>query len=97
MSNRLTLDANIICYWGFDETLETDVARDATANALHLTVSNASSVALGRVGGSRGLNGSSSFASVTSSLLNLIGDLTIIGWFKLISVNTTGSLLRCFL
>jgi hypothetical protein len=96
MSNRLTLDANIIGYWGFDEALETDDALDATANALHLVVTNASSTTLGRVGGARGMNGSSSFASATNALLRITNELTIIGWFKLSSVNTTGSLLRCF-
>lgn len=96
MSNRLTLDANIIGYWGFDEALETDAARDASANSLHLTVTNASSASIGRVGGARGLNGTSSYASVTSSLLRLAGDWLLIGWFKLTSVNNSGSLLRCF-
>lgn len=96
MSNRLSLDANIIGYWGFDEALETDSARDATANALHLTVTSANSATIGRVGGARGMNGSSSFASVTNSLLRLTGDWLLIGWFKLASVNTTGSFLRCF-
>jgi hypothetical protein len=93
---RLTLDADLRGYWGFDEALETDTARDATVNALHLTVTNASSASLGRVGGARGMNGTSSFASVTSALLRVTGDLTLIGWFRLSSVNTTGSLLRCF-
>jgi hypothetical protein len=93
---RLTLDANLIGYWGFDEALETDAARDATANALHLTVTNASSATLGRVGGARGMNGTSSFAAITSSALRLTGDLALIGWFRLTSVNTTGSFLRCF-
>lgn len=96
MAVRLPLDANLIGYWGFDEALETDTARDATANALHLTVTSASGAALGRVGGARDLNGSTSFASVTSALLRLLGDWLLIGWFKLDSVNTTGSLLRCF-
>ncbi len=96
MAVRLSLDANLIGYWGFDEALETDAARDATTNALHLTVTSAPAATLGRVGGARDLNGSSSFASVTSSLLRLTGDWLLIGWFKLDSVNTTGSLLRCF-
>lgn len=96
MSNRLSLDANIIGYWGFDEALETDSARDATTNALHLTVTSSPAATLGRVGGARDLNGSTSFASITSSLLRLTGDWLLIGWFKLDSVNTTGSLLRCF-
>lgn len=96
MAVRLPLDANLIGYWGFDEALETDAAQDATANALHLTVTSSPAATLGRVGGARDLNGSSSFASVTSSLLRLTGDWLLVGWFKLDSVNTTGSLLRCF-
>lgn len=96
MAVRLPLDANLIGYWGFDEALETDTARDATANALHLTVTSANAATLGRVGGARDLNGTTSFASVTSAALRLTGDWLLIGWFKLDSVNTTGSLLRCF-
>jgi hypothetical protein len=42
------------------------------------------------------MNGSSSFASVANAALRLTGDLAIIGWFKLNSVNTSGSFLRCF-
>lgn len=97
MAVRLTLDANVVGYWGFDEALETDDARDATANNLHLTVTSATSATLGRVGGARGLNGSSSFASVTDAALRITGDLALIGWFKLTSVNTAGSLLRCLI
>jgi Concanavalin A-like lectin/glucanases superfamily len=93
---RLPLDANLIGYWGFDEALETDAARDATTNALHLTVTSSPAGALGRVGGARDLNGTSSFASVTSPLLRLTSDWLLLGWFKLDTVNTGGSLLRCF-
>lgn len=96
MAVRLSLDSSLIGYWGFDEALETDVARDATANALHLTVTAATATALGRVGAARDLNGSSSFATVTSAALRLTGDWLFIGWFKLDTVNTSGSLLRCF-
>lgn len=96
MAVRLPLDSNLIGYWGFDEALETDAARDATANALHLTVTSATAATLGRVGGARRFNGTSSFAAVTSPTLRLTGDWLLIGWFNLNSVNTTGSLLRCF-
>jgi len=92
---RLSLDANLIGYWGFDEALETDAARDATANALHLTVTSASSATLGRVGGARGLNGTSSFASISNPLLRLTAGLTLISWVKMNSINPTGSQLRC--
>jgi Concanavalin A-like lectin/glucanases superfamily len=93
---RLTLDANLRGYWGFDEALETDDARDATANAAHLTVTSATAATLGRVGGAREFNGTSSFAAVTAASLRLTGDMLLIGWFKLDSSNTSGSLLRCF-
>jgi len=93
---RLDLDANLIGYWGFDESLETDAARDATANALHLTVTAAVSSQLGRVGAARELNGTSSFAAITHAALRLTGDWLLVGWFKLDTVNSTGSLLRCF-
>lgn len=96
MAVRLPLDSNLIGYWGFDEALETDAARDATTNALHLTVTSATAATLGRVGGARRFNGTSSFAAVTSPTLRLTGDWLLIGWFNLNSVNTTGSLLRCF-
>lgn len=97
MSQRLLLDANLVGYWGFDEALETDAARDGTTNGLHLTVTSALGVSLGRVGAARDLNGSSSFASLASASLRLIGDLTLIGWGKLDSYNTSGSLLRCLI
>lgn len=94
MAIRLPLDANLIGYWGLDETLETDNAIDETTNALNLTVTSASSVSLGRVGNARGFNGTSSFASLTSATLRLTGDLTLIGWFKINTFNATGSTLR---
>lgn len=95
MSQRLALDANLIGYWGLDEALETDSAIDTTANALDLTVTGSNGTAPGRVGNSRRFDGTSSFASVTSALLRLTGDLTLMGWVKLNSVNSGGTQLRC--
>lgn len=95
MGQRLSLDANLIGYWGFDEALETDNAIDLTANALHLTVTSSNGTAPGRIGNSRRFDGSASFASVTSALLRLTGDLTLMGWAKLNSYNAGGSQLRC--
>ena len=94
MSNRLSLDANLIGYWGFDEALETDVAVDSTSNALNLTVTSSSGTFPGRVGNSRLFDGSASYASVTSALLRLTGDLTLMGWAKLTSYNASGTQLR---
>lgn len=97
MTQRLTLDGNVVGYWGLDETLETDVALDATANALNLTVVSASGTAPGRVGNSRRFDGVTSYASVTSPLLRLTGDLTLMAWAKLVSYNSGGTQLRCIL
>ena len=96
MSQRLTIDASIIGYWGLDEALETDNAIDATANVLDLTVTASSGTAPGRVGNSRRFNGSSSVAALTSAALRLTGDLTLMAWVKLSSFNSSGSLLRAF-
>lgn len=97
MTQRLTLDANVIGYWGLDEALETDNAIDATANALNLTVTASNGTAPGRVGNSRRFDGSTSYASVTSPLLRLIDDLTLMVWAKLVSYNSGGTQLRCIL
>lgn len=97
MSNRLTLDANIIGYWGFDEALETDNAIDESQYAdAHLTVTGSPSVQLGRVGAARTLS-SSAYATVSNARLRVTGDLTMMVWFKMVSVNNAGSLLRCIL
>lgn len=94
--NRLDLDANLVGYWGFDETLETDNAIDESQYAdAHLTVTNATSVQTGRVGGSRQLS-ASAYASITLARLRITGDGVFTGWFKLSSVNNSGSLLRAF-
>jgi hypothetical protein len=97
MTQRLTLDGNVVGYWGLDEALETDNAIDATANALHLAVTASNGTAPGRVGNSRRFDGSTSYASVTSALLRLTGDLTLMAWAKLLSYNSGGSQLRCIL
>lgn len=97
MAQRILLDSNLVGYWGLDEALETDVALDSTANALTLTVTNASGTAPGRVGNSRQLNGASSFASVSDAKLRLTGDLTLMAWVKLSSYNGAGSQLRSIL
>lgn len=94
MSNRLPIDSNLIGYWGFDEALETDAAVDETSNALDLTVTASTGTSPGRVGNSRLFDGTATYASVTSSLLRLTGDLTLVGWAKLTSYNAAGSQLR---
>lgn len=94
-ANRLVLDANLIGYWGLDEALETDVAVDATANALDLTVTSAVGTAPGRIGNSRQFDGLSSYATLSSALLRLTADFTFMGWAKLQSYNSSGSNLRC--
>lgn len=92
---RLPIDASIVGYWGFDESLETDPAVDESLNALNLTVSNSSSVPFGRVGFARGFNGTSTFAAPASSTnLRLLTDLTIIVWARITVYNSTGSSLR---
>jgi len=99
MSNRLTPDANLVGYWGFDEALETDNALDGASffAPADLAVTSAVSVQDGRVGGARQFNGSSSFASVTAAKLRLLGDALFIGWVKLASYNSSGSFLRTIL
>jgi hypothetical protein len=97
MSNRLPLDAHLIGYWGFDEALETDAAIDGTNNALNLTVNASSGTSPGRVGNSRLFDGASSYASISSALLRLTGDLTLMGWAKLNSYNPSGTQLRALI
>ena len=82
MGQRLTLDSNVVGYWGFDEALETEPAIDSTANGLNLTVTNSNGALPGRVGNARRFDGSTSFASVTSALLRLTGSLTLMGWVR---------------
>lgn len=97
--NRLDPDVNLLGYWGFDEALETDNALDgATFFApADLVVTSAVSVQGGRVGSAREFSGSASFAAVTSARLRLLSVATFIGWCKLDSYNSGGSLLRCLL
>lgn len=97
MGQRLTIDSNIIGYWGFDEALETDVGIDETANALNLTVTASNGTTPGRVGNARKFDGTTSFATVTSALLRQTGDLTLMGWVRLSTYNGMGSQLRCLL
>lgn len=95
MGQRLSLDSNLVAYYGFDEALETDSALDGSGNGLHLTVTSSPGTAPGRIGNSRQFNGTATFASVTSALLRLTGDLTLMGWAKLNTYNAGGTQLRC--
>jgi hypothetical protein len=97
MSRRLPIDAHLIGYWGFDEALETDTAIDGTGNSLDLTVNASSGTAPGRVGNSRLFDGASSYASISSALLRLTGDLTLMVWAKLNSYNPSGTQLRALI
>lgn len=96
-SRRLTLDANLIGYWGLDEALETDTALDETANALDLAVTSSSGAAPGRLGNARKFDGAASFATLSSAALRLTGDLTIVAWVKVLSYSSGGSMLRTIL
>lgn len=78
--NRLDPDINLLGYWGFDESLETDNALDGATNfsPADLVITSALSVQDGRVGGARDFNGTSSFGSVTVARLRLLGAATFI-------------------
>jgi len=95
--NRLDLDANLVGYWGFDETLESDNAIDESQYAdAHLTVTTSPSVVPGRVGNARTLTGGA-YASLSLARLRLQSDCTMIGGFKLNSLLSSGSQLRCLM
>lgn len=96
MPDRLPIDVNVIGYWGFDESLETDVAFDESTNLNALTVTSSPSVVLGRIGNARQFNGTTTFAEPVgvSTQFRLLGDAAFIGWAKLDSYNSGGSLLR---
>lgn len=99
MSLRLTLDANLIGYWGFDEALPTDVGVDESSYAdAHVTVTGSPSTQLARIGNGRMFTGSA-FATPTIAISRLrrTGDLTLITWIKLTSLNNSGSFLRCIM
>lgn len=96
MSQRLNIDVNLIGYWGFDEADEANNAIDASSSGYDLTVTASNGTAPGRVGNSRRFNGTSSFASITTAGLRLVGDLTLMAWVKLGSYNGGGSQLRAF-
>lgn len=99
MSHRLTPDAHLIGYWGFDEALETDNALDGATftTAADLVVSNAVSVQVGRIGAARQFDGSTTKAEVTASKLRLQGDVLLGAWARLTTYNSSGSLLRTIL
>lgn len=95
--NRLDLDANLVGYWGFDETLESDNAIDESQYAdAHLTVTTSPSVVPGRVGNARTLTGGA-YASLNLARLRLQSDCTMMGGFKLNSLLSSGSQLRCLM
>lgn len=95
--NRLDLDANLVGYWGFDETLESDNAIDESQYAdAHLTVTTSPSVVPGRVGNARTLTGGA-YASLSLARLRLQSDCTMMGGFKLNSLLSSGSQLRCLM
>lgn len=95
MADRLPVDSNVIGYWGFDESLETDVAFDESTYARNLTVTSASGIIPGRVGNARQFNGTSSFAApVDSTPFRLTGALTFISWVRVTNYNSGGSTLR---
>lgn len=99
MSLRLTLDANLIGYWGFDEALPTDVGVDESSYAdAHVTVTGSPSTQLARIGNGRTFT-SSAYATPTIAISRLrrTGDLTLISWIKLTSLNNSGSFLRCIM
>lgn len=99
MTSRLTPDANLIGYWGFDEALETDDALDGATFTVpaNLTVTSATAVVEGRIGASRQFDGTTGFAAVTAAKLRLQGDALFAGWVQLASYNSSGSLLRTIL
>lgn len=95
MADRLPVDSNVIGYWGFDESLETDPAFDESSYARNLTVTSASGIAIGRVGNARQFNGTSSFAApADSSPFRLTGPLSFISWTRITNYNSGGSTLR---
>lgn len=95
MAERLPVDSHVLGYWGFDESLETDVAFDESSGANNLTVTSSPGVSLGRIGNARSFNGSSTFAAPASSTsFRLQGELTLIGWIQITNYNTSGSNLR---
>jgi len=94
VADRLPIDANVIGYWGFDESLETDIALDESSYSRNLTVTSSPSIVLGRVGNARSFNGSSSFASPASSApFRITGVLTLVSWVRLTNYNSGGSTL----
>lgn len=99
MADRLPIDANVLGYWGFDESLETDIAFDESTNINVLTVPSSPAVALGRIGNARQFNGTTTYAepSGSSAQFRLQGDATFIVWAKIDSYNSSGSFLRTLL
>jgi hypothetical protein len=98
MDNRLPIDANIIGYWGFDEANGTDPAIDESSNAITLTVNGSALAIQSRIGNARQFDGSTVYASPSSStLLQLDSNLTIICWINIYDLNNGGSLLRTVL
>ncbi len=97
---RLPSDAHLLGYWGFDEANETDPALDDGPLGLDLTVTAAASVVPARLGNGRQFDGTNTIARpADSTRFATLGELTIIAWVILDSVNNLGDLLRpvlCF-
>ena len=94
MSQRLNIDPSLVGYWGFDEEDEANNAIDGSSSGFDLVVTASDGTAPGRVGNSRHFTGTSTFASITSAGLRLLGDLTLMAWTKLGSYNGSGTQLR---
>jgi hypothetical protein len=95
MADRLPIDANVIGYWGFDEANGTDLALDESSYSNNLTVSGSAVASASRVGNARLFDGSTVFASPSSSTsFQVGGNLSLICWAQFTSLNSSGSNLR---
>lgn len=98
MAKRLDIDAHVLAYLGFDEANETDPAIDESSYGRNFSVFNSPAVNPARVNNGRQFNGSSTYCSPTDSApFQQAGNLTIIGWFILDQINSSGSLMRTIL
>ncbi len=94
---RLPIDAQLLCYYGLDETDETDVGIDESLGGNNLTIVSSPAVVPARIGNGRQFDGVATLGTLTpaqSAGIYAYNHGTIIVWFTLDSVNAGGDLLR---
>jgi hypothetical protein len=83
---------NLVAWWKMDEYINTSALVDSSGSNLTATVGNSPAVSGGKYGNSRTFNGSNTYATITSSLLNSPSQFAVSTWIYSSSFNQNGGI-----